>query len=332
MTETISPTPEIAMDIGYNAALTDVALYDATAEGRLRLTGKNPASLLHRLSTNNVERLTPGDGTRTVLINHNARIIDLLTVYALPEHLLVVTSAPQRDAVEALIRKNIFFMDRIVVEDITAQTAQLHLYGPHAAATILNITGIDPTDWALHHVQAASFGSGDSAVEGWMARTLPLGGDGFSLFVRSEDRAALEGLLRDVTVLTAEAFDALRIEQGYGASGQELSLDYIPLETRLTDAISFDKGCYVGQEIIARMDSRKRLAKQLMGLRLSQPVQAGGHVMRDGKEAGDLTSATVSPRFGAIGLAYVRTASAEPGTKVAVGDGIEAEVVALPFQ
>ena len=333
MTDTSWTTDDIASttDIGYAAVLEDVAVYDASAHGRLRLSGRNPASLVHRLSTNDVERLTPGDGTRTVLINHNARIIDLLTVYALPEHLLVVTSAPQREAVETLIRKNIFFMDRIVVEDVTANTVQLHLYGPNAAGRVKDITGIDPSSWPLHHVQAASFGSGAAMPQGWVARILPLGGDGFALFARAEDRAVLDSLLSDVMALSAATFDVLRIEQGYGASGQELSLEYIPLETRLNDAISFNKGCYVGQEIIARMDSRQRLAKQLMGLRLSQPVEAGGKLFRDGKEAGDLTSTTMSPRFGPIGIGYVRTASAEPGTTVEVAEGVQAEVVALPF-
>ena len=97
------------------------------------------------------------------------------------------------------------------------------------------------------------------------------------------------------------------------------------------DAISFNKGCYVGQEIIARMESRHRLAKQLMGLRLTGMVEPGGKLQRDGKEAGDLTSVVDSPRYGPIGLAYVRTAAAEPGTVVQVADGVDAEVVELPF-
>lgn len=333
MTDTISTVHDTASsaDTSYAAVLEDVAVYDASTYGRLRLSGRNPASLIHRLSTNDVERLTPGDGARTVLINHNARIIDLLTVYALPEHLLVVASASQREAVETLIRKNIFFMDRIVVEDVTEQTVQLHLYGPHAAAKVQEITGIDPQSWPLHHIQAAAFGDGDTAPQGWVARILPLGGDGFALFARAEDRVVLEALLSSVPMLSATTYDVLRIEQGYAVSGHELSLEYIPLETRLTDAISFNKGCYVGQEIIARMDSRQRLAKQLMGLRLRQPVEPGGKLFRDGKEAGDLTSVALSSRFGAIGLGYVRTASAEPGTIVEVADGVQAEVVTLPF-
>lgn len=325
---TLVASDVLGADGGYSAALHDVAVYDASDQGRLRLRGRNPASLIHRLSTNDVERLKPGEGTRTVLVNHNARIIDLLTVYALPEHLMAVTSAGQREAVRALIQKNIFFMDRVTIEDLSEQTVQFHVYGPRAAAWVTERTGIDVGDWPLHHVQAASFGD---PAQGWVARIPPLSGDGFALFARAEDRPTLMRVFQDVGVLSAAAYDTLRVEQGHGAWGRELSLEYIPLETRLTDAISFNKGCYVGQEIIARMDSRQRLAKQLMGVRLSRPVEAGGNLLHVGKEAGDLTSVAVSPRFGVIGLAYVRTAFAEPGTMLQVADGVEATVVALPF-
>jgi aminomethyltransferase len=311
----------------YEAVQSGVARYDATARGRLRFTQRDRADLIHRLSTNDVRKLTPGDGTRTVLTNHNARIIDLLTVYALPEHLLVTTSPDQRGTVLNLFRKNIFFNDRVGLEDITDETVEYQLYGPQAAAFVGKISGLDVGDWPLHHIQAASLGGS----QGWIARIPPLGGDGFAIFGRAEDRAAIEALLEPVTPLQPATYDTLRVEQGYPAPGRELSLEYIPLETRLTDAVSFTKGCYVGQEIIARMESRNRLAKQLMGLRLARMVEAGGKLQRDGKETGDLTSVVESPRFGPIGLAYVRTAAAEPGTVVQVADGVDAEVVELPF-
>jgi aminomethyltransferase len=132
--------------------------------------------------------------------------------------------------------------------------------------------------------------------------------------------------------LDEASFDILRVERGYGAFGRELSQEYIPLETGLLDAVSFTKGCYVGQEIIARMESRNRLAKQLRGLRLSRPAAAPGKLDVDGKEAGDLTSAVVSPRFGPIALAYVRSAHAAPGGVVGIaGSDARGEVVELPF-
>jgi tRNA-modifying protein YgfZ len=311
----------------YTAALDGVAWYDGSAGGRLRLTGRDRADLLHRLSTNDIRQIAPGSGARTVVVNHNARIIDLLTVYALPEHLLVTTSPGQHAAVINLLRRNIFFQDRVVVEDLTGTTVAYHLYGPQAASFVAGICTVDPRDWPLHHIQAVEI----AGAQGWLARTLPIGGDGFIIFGRAEDREALEGVLAPVPRLSEATYDVLRVEQGYGAFGHELSLEYIPLETRLTDAVSFTKGCYVGQEIIARMESRNRLAKQLMGLRLPRAVPAGGKLTRDGKEMGDLTSVVESPRFGTIALAYVRTAAAEPDSRLEVGEGVVAEVVELPF-
>lgn len=312
---------------GYAAAYANVVRYDASACGRLRLAERDRADLLHRLSTNDIRGLRAGDGTRTVLTNHNARIIDLLTVYVLPEHVLVVTSPDKRSTVLNTLRKNIFFNDRVVVEDLTDQTLQYALYGPAAAQLVGQITGLDTGSWPLHHVQAASI----EGAQVWLARTLPIGGDGFVLLGRVEDRLTVESALEPATPLDDATLDLLRVEHGYPASGRELSLEYIPLETRLSDAVSFNKGCYVGQEIIARMESRNRLAKQMMGLRLERPVDAGGKLERDGKEMGDLTSVVESPRFGAIGLGYVRTAAAEPGMRLDAG-GVAAEVVELPFQ
>lgn len=316
-----------ANTVEYEAATTAVVYYDASAYGRLRLLDRDRADLLHRLSTNDLRSLTPGDGLRTVLTNHHARIIDLLTVYALPEHLLVTTSPGQAAVVANLLGKNIFFQDKVRVEDLSESTVQYHVYGPGAAGRIREITLIDVAAWPLHHIQAATIGG----AQGWIARILPLAGDGFAIFARSEDREAVQSALGETAALGAQTYNMLRIEHGYPAFGHELSLEYIPLETRLVDAVSFTKGCYVGQEIIARMESRNRLAKQLMGLRMTRPVEAGGKISRDGKEMGDLTSVGTSPRFGPIGLAYVRTAAATPGTQVDVAEGVTAEVIELPF-
>jgi tRNA-modifying protein YgfZ len=312
---------------GYDSALHAIVQWDDSARGRLRLTGNDRAALLQRLTTNDILRLTPGDGARTVLINHNARILDLLTVYALPEHLLVTTNPGQGGATGRFLQSKIFFNDNATVEDLTSTTIQIQLYGPQTADWIAQTAGVAIHEWPLHHVQAATIGG----AQVWLARTLPIGGDGATILAEQRDAEAVRAALATIPALDAATLEVLRVEQGYPAPRHELSTEYIPLETRLNDAISFSKGCYVGQEIIARMDSRQRLAKLLMGLRLAQPVAAGGKLQHNGKDAGDLTSAVVSPRFGPIALAYVRTAAAVPGTLLHTADDIDAEVIELPF-
>lgn len=367
----------------YHAALRGAVLYDASAAGRLWMYDRDQAALLHRLSTNAIETLKPGQGTQTVLTNHNGRIIDLLTVHMLPAEaeqpprpnknaaasyaahpspLLLVTSPQQRDAVFSLLRKNIFFSDKVKLEQASATMGQINLYGPQSAALLAAVSGVEHAALPLHHIAPAAIGG----VALWVAGLKPLGIDGgqrtvdddagsdppspvsghaYALYLPVEGMAAVWAALRaaGAVAMGQVAYDVLRVEAGYGAYARELSLEYIPLETGLWDAISFNKGCYVGQEIIARMESRNRLAKQLRGLRLDTggatdadaPAQAFALPAKlevDGKEAGDLTSVVHSPRFGLIGLAYVRSAHAAPGTRVGiVGSTAHGDVVALPF-
>jgi aminomethyltransferase len=320
--------PAVADD--YRAALGGAVLYDEATAGRIAMHGADRAALLHRLSTNDIVALQPGQGNRTVLTTPIGRIIDLLTVHALADRLLLITSPGQGPLVYGHLRKNIFFNDKVTLEALGRTHEQLALYGPDAGALLERVSGAALADLPLQHTREALIAGATLLV----ARREPIGGQGFTLYVPAEQIAPVrEGLLAAGALpLHPATFDMLRVEQGYGVFGQELALDYIPLETGLLDAVSFTKGCYVGQEIIARMESRNRRAKQLRGLRLSQPAGAPGKLVAGGKEAGDLTSAIISPRFGPIALAYVRSTFAEPGSVVGVAEGVaQGEVVALPF-
>lgn len=318
----------------YAAALEGAAFFDESARGRILMRDRDRAALLHRLSTNHVERLRPGEGAQTVLTTPIGRIIDVLTVFALDDALLVQTSPGRGPAIVAQLKKNIFFNDKVKLEDATESLGQLALYGPRSNEA-LAAAGLGGADLPAFGIVAATLG--DAPV--YVARTEPIGGAGFTLIAARATLAELEATLRawGAVALDEATHDVLRIEQGYAAYGRELSQDYIPLETGLWSAVSFNKGCYVGQEIIARMESRGRLAKQLRGLRFdaapelaAEPQVPLARLAVAGKESGDLTSLAVSPRYGLIGLAYVRTAHAAAGTTVGVG-GVSATVVELPF-
>jgi aminomethyltransferase len=312
----------------YASALERAVIADERTAGRIFMRGRDRAALLHRLSTNDIERLKPGEGTLTVLTTPIGRIIDLLTVHALDDALLIVTSPDQGPPVFGHLRRNIFFNDQVTLEAAGRTHAQMALYGPKAACLIAELTGA-AIDLPLHGITTTVI----AGVRLLIARRKPIGGDSFTLYIPSDGYDAVyAALLTSATPIDSDTLDVLRIEQGYGAFGRELSQEYIPLETGLLDAVSFSKGCYVGQEIIARMESRGRLAKRLCGLQLSQPVTPPAKLVCDGRDAGDITSAAVSPRFGPIALAYVRTAYAEPGTVVGVeGTGVTGRVVELPF-
>jgi len=332
----------------YHAALNGAALADEGGAGRVFMRGKDRAALLQRLSTNDIARLRPGQGARTVLTTPIGRIIDVLTVHTLEDALLIVTSPGQGGPVWAHLKKNIFFNDQVSLEAAGRSHGQLALYGAGAAALLEQVSGAVLSELLPQHTTTIDLADAQVLV----ARREPIGGASFTLYLPAEQLDAV----RDVLVaggalsLDADTLDVLRVERGYGAFGRELSQEYIPLETGLLDAVSFTKGCYVGQEIIARMESRGRLAKVLRGLKLTtddqrpttdddQPVVGGqsssvvpAKLEVDGKEAGDLTSVVVSPRFGPIGLAYVRSAHAAPGGSVGIaGTHVRGEVVELPF-
>jgi aminomethyltransferase len=313
----------------YVSALERAVIADERTAGRIFMRGRDRAALLHRLSTNDIERLKPGEGTLTVLTTPIGRIIDLLTVHALDDALLIVTSPDQGPPVFGHLRRNIFFNDQVTLEAAGRTHAQMALYGPKAACLIAELTGA-AIDLPLHGITTTVI----AGVRLLIARRKPIGGDSFTLYIPSDGYDAVQAALlaAGATPIDGDTLDVLRIEQGYGAFGRELSQEYIPLETGLLDAVSFSKGCYVGQEIIARMESRGRLAKRLCGLQLNQPVTPPAKLVCNGRDVGNLTSAAVSPRFGPIALAYVRTAYAEPGTVIGVeGTGVTGRIVELPF-
>jgi aminomethyltransferase len=331
---TISTTPQAvtADPAAYSAVIDGAAYYDNNATGRIWMRGRDRAALLHRLTTNDIERLTPGQGLAAVFPTPIGRMIDLVSVHALEDALFIVTSPGQGPAVYRHLKQNIFFNDQVTLQPAGNTLGRIELYGPQAPALLATL-GL-PEDLPLYGVAKAAW----NGVELIVTRIRPIGGQGFALHAPSEHTAALVAALNaaGARALDAATYEVLRVEQGYPAVRAEISTEYIPLEANLWDAISFSKGCYVGQEIIARMESRGRLAKVLRGLRLPAdvPAPAPGAPIKlaaGGKEAGDLTSVVASPRFGRIGLAYVRSAHCEPGTRLKVGDA-EAEVVALPFE
>jgi aminomethyltransferase len=155
----------------------------------------------------------------------------------------------------------------------------------------------------------------------YIHRTDPIAGDGYFVMDHSDDKATLQQALLDggITAIDEALFDYLRIESGQPRFGRELTDDYIPLEANLWDDVSFNKGCYTGQEIIARMESRGRVAKQLVKLSPNVPLESGAELRAAGKKAGQVTSTAVGPE-GALALAYVKTAFLDNGDTLSAGE------------
>lgn len=318
--------------VALQAARTVVAICDRTHWGRIALSGRDYLNFLHNQSTNDFKRLKSGDGCDTVFVTSTARTIDLATAYILEDSALVLVSPNRREYLLKWLDRYIFFGDQVTLTDVTEQTATFSLIGP-ASRGLLKQCGIDTADMdsatsncpASHRLVTLDGQSIRIAVGSGLAL------EGYTLITDRGAAAALWKQLTDAGAipLGENAWERLRIEQGRPAPDYELTEDYNPLEAGLWQTLSFDKGCYIGQETIARLDTYKGVKQQLWGLRLERKVAPGTPVTFNEEKIGTLTSLTEIDQ-GAIGLAYIRTKAGGAGLHVQVGD-TEGDVIDLPF-
>ncbi len=306
-----------------NAAKNSAVITDRSDLGMLKITGATRLDLLNRMSTQKLAKLASGEGAATVLTTDIGRIIDRLIIYASSDTLYVLTSENNADAIARYLMRFVFFNDDFHLEDISAQTAIFGVYGPLAIQR-LGEAGFPELDLSLHHWREAEI----AGMTAYVHRTDPIYGGGYLVMCQSEDRDAVWQQLfgTGLTVADPATYDYLRIGAGLPRLGRELSSDYIPLEANLWDDVSFDKGCYIGQEIIARMESRGKLAKRLHPLRLTELVPPATPITADGKNAGIITSSAEGPD-GIIALGYIKTSAQEKELKA----GDSAVAIAEPI-
>lgn len=314
-------------------------LFALDGRGVLAVRGGDRVRWLNGMISNDVARLEPGperSGCRALLLTRQGRIVaDLHVLLRGDEIWLETERASVELARERLSR--LVIADDVELADLGDAWVRLGVEGP-ATRPILGALAEDAGDLARLAPDACAglrIAGADvvAAAFGWS------GEDAIQLFVpRAAAAAAQEALVRAVearggVAAGADVLELLRVEAGRPRAGAELSEEVLPPEVRLEEeAISYTKGCYTGQEIVARLRSRGQVAHLLVGLGLaSGPApERGAPIERDGERIGEVTSGAVSARAGAIALGFVRRAHAEPGTRVHVA-GRDAEVRALPF-
>ncbi len=322
----------------YQACAEAVGLVDRSYTGRLQVSGKDALDLLNRLSTNKLADLPAWQGKYTVLTTPKGRILDLLFVLSLPDGLLLLTSPETRQKVVEWVDFYTFSED-VAVKDVTGATAMLGLAGPRAGDLLDRLTHQKASALPPGGSLRASIGGAVALV----ARTdfLPLPGYDIVLSAEEGVRAWKElldqGSQHGVRPVGMETLEALRIERGIPLYGRELSEGFNPLEAGLMGYISFDKGCYVGQEVVARLNTYKKVQKRLLGLSWGSDSlpPSGARLLMDGRQVGVLTSAAVSPRLRGIALGYLRKEVAQPGGLVTI-ETTQGEIAArleeLPFR
>jgi folate-binding protein YgfZ len=317
----------------YQAALTGLVFYRTPGAGYLRIQGADRLAFLQRQTTNDVTLLSPGRSILTVLTNPAARILDVLWLISETVGQIGALTLPgHANETTRFLKSRIFFKDQVELIDASHEITQLELGGP-AAPDFLAALGISGSPQPEGIVNVVSDGITIRCLEQpvftWMR---------YRLLVPISGRDSLEAALisHGAARLSDASYHILRIENGLPAAEFELTSDYTPLETGLDSAISTTKGCYTGQEVIARQITYDKVTQRLVLLRLQAPGQAGERLWAEGRPVGLLTSAAKSPRFGPLALAVVKKPYHQPGTSVIIGGdgkagGIPAEVTGLPL-
>ncbi|MDH6099234.1 folate-binding protein [Anabaenopsis sp. FSS-46] len=305
------------------AATEGVAVCDRSHWGRIRVSDDDRIRFLHNQSTNDFHSLKPGQGCDTVMVSSTARTIDLVTAYILEDAVLLLTSPSRRELLMQWLDRYIFFADQVQLTDVTDETSTLSLMGAqsHNIVEKLGAGAIIGQAYGNHQL-----------VNGVMiAVGSGLATPGYTIIMPAAQKEKIwqQIVALGAVELTNSAWETLRILQGRPAPDAELTDDYNPLEVGLWQTISFNKGCYIGQETIARLNTYKGIKKHLWGIRLNAPASVGSAIAIGDEKVGKLTSYTATVN-GHFGLGYIRSKAGGIGLKVQIGQA-EGEVVKVPF-
>jgi tRNA-modifying protein YgfZ len=321
----------------HEALQTGIAIYDSSDWGKIKLTGADRLRFLHNQTTNDFNILQPGQSCDTVFVTSTARTIDLVTAYVLEDSVLLLTSPGYSQTLIDWMDRFIFFADKVELHDLTDHMASFSLIGAEAMTLLekLGVKAIVGQAEDSHQICNLNFahlnGIEVNGIEARIAVGSGLKLPGYRLFVDREQAADLwKGLVEAGAVPMGEdLWQQLRVEQGRPAPNQELTDDYNPLEAGLWHTISLSKGCYIGQETIARLHTYKGVKQQLWGIRLASSVEPESLIMASDEKVGRITSVTQTSD-GYLALAYIRTKNAAPGLEVTVGEAT-GTLVELPF-
>ena len=301
---------------GREAAL----LIDTSSRGRLSLAGPSRQAFLHRITTNDIKALQPGQGVASLIVTQKGRIIERLVVLVRADDLLLITSDGGREEAHEVLSKYIVFED-VQIADRTEDTFQLGLCGPRAGQVL---EGRGTTEATLFQHSTAELGGRPVQV----ATEPGPAGPAFIIMGATADHAAVRddlltrGAPAGLVEGTTATFEPLRVAAGLPAYGRELSGEWNPLEARQEDALSFDKGCYVGQEVIARLRTYDKVKRRLTCLEVEggEPLAAGSAVRAPAAEGIITSSAPVPGEARTVALAVIG-GDLDQGAAVSVGAG-----------
>jgi folate-binding protein YgfZ len=310
----------VELDAQYRQLREECGVLNRSARGKLLLKGSEAAEYLQGQLTNDVEGLEAGEGCYAALLDRKGHMQADMRVLRLVADEVWIDVEPET---MAAVRRHLEMYKigrEVELEDVTRARAILSLIGPRSA----DLAGAPPLP--EHASEAIAVGGTECLAVGTVG--------GIDLIAAAGDAERLRAVLGEAGAVEvgAEAAEILRIEAGTPRFGAEMDGGTMPAEAGIVErAVDFEKGCYIGQETVARLHYRGKPNRHLRGLRLSTPAPTGTVLALGEKEVGRVGSSCVSPLHGPIALAVLRR-EAEPGTELAVGeDGVTARVVDLPF-
>ena len=306
---------------GQYRALREEAGFLVRDRALLLVGGKDAAEYLQGQLTNDIEALEPERGCYAALLDRKGHLTSDMRVLRLESGELWLDLEP--DPAEGVLKhlRTYSIGREVEIEDVSERWTVISLIGPRAG----ELSGFEAV--APEHAQRLRRWDGTDVLAVATAA-------GLDLIVKAEDREVLVDLLRGAGAVPVsdEAAEIIRVEAGRPRFGLDMGPDHMPAEAGIVErAVDFEKGCYIGQEPVARLHYRGKPNRTLRGLRLSAPAAHGDSLLLGEREVGRIGTSSLSPALGPIALAIVRR-EAQVGERVAVGDGgVTAEVVELPF-
>ncbi len=343
--ELTAGSPPLVLSFGevpdeYRAGTEGAALFDATRREALELTGPEAVAFLHRLLANTVKTLGPGEGNRNLLLSSKGKVLFDFELALVATERVHLSLAPGRAAGLLKALDTYHFSEKLAFKDVSDQHAPLELCGPRAAELVAQVVGVAPPAQLFHHVQGQFRGAPVRVTALAVAGSL-----GVRLDAGPALADALWSALREAGAVPAGriAHDCLRVEAGAAEQGVDVDDSIYPQEARLERAFSLDKGCYIGQEVVAKIDTYGGLNKRLVALRISHddPLPAGTRLYRDDegewRDLGVVTSWAYSFVLDTgLALAYVKRRHQGAGTRFHLGDAQgslgQAVIVPLPVR
>jgi aminomethyltransferase len=324
----------------YWAVRNDVGILDLSHRGKIVLRGKEHIKFLQGILSSDVKKLEQGNGQYATFLTPKGRIITDMRLYRRGDSVLVDLEPGLNEKVtELFLKYKISY--KVDIEDVTEITSLISVHGPNAKKLVDKTLGKQIPDLKEYNFITSEINNRELLIAN-INRTGELG---FDLFVPPDgtDKTVWENLISRGQEFNAkpvglDALETLRIEAGIPRFGVDMNENTIPIEAGLWNALSFDKGCYVGQEVIARIKWRGHVNWHLTGLKIDGddiPKQ-DSRIIRGEREIGYITSSTFSPKLDKIiALGYIRREFDNPGARISVkvesNRTVSAEVSEIPF-